>query len=134
MRRDVLTRLVSTAATAAGYAFHTGEEHTAGATVRDYPAAWLAPPTLTGRTGRGEGDETWTLALHLMALPEGVTAAEDAWRALEADAAGIVRALADAPEVCAVGEVSCKPRRQALTAHGECSVTLGCEVTIWYYL
>jgi len=129
----MLTGLVAAAATAAGYAFHTGEEHTAGATVREYPAAWLAPPALTGRTGRGEGDETWTLALHLMALPDAATATEDVWRALEADAAAIVRTLADAPEVCSVERVGCKPRRQALTAHGECSITLGCEVTIWYY-
>lgn len=133
MKRGVLVRLVEDAVATAGYAFHTGEVHTAGGTVRRYPAAWLAPPVLKGLTGRGEGEQTWRVALHLMALPEATTSAEEVWRGLEADAAAIARAIAVSNEVCSVGAVGGEPRRQSITAHGEASVTLTCDVTIWYY-
>jgi hypothetical protein len=69
MKRSQLLKLVATAAAGHGYAFHTGEEHAIGGTVRSYPAVWLLPPVVRSRTGRAEGETTWRLTLHLMTLP-----------------------------------------------------------------
>jgi hypothetical protein len=132
MKRDRLIRLTSNAAAARGYAFHTGEEHLAGSTVRVYPAAWLVPPAVDSHTGRREGETRYRLVLHLMALPAGAVPAETAWRNLESDALGIAADLACSPEVCSVAAIKCTLARQSLTPHGETSLTLECEVTMWY--
>jgi hypothetical protein len=133
MKREILTSLVAAAARTLGYTFRTGEDHTATATVREYPAAWLSPPVVADRTGRREGITTWRVALHLMALPEAGTGIEGVWQALEADALAVARTLAEVGEVCSVAKVECAPHRQGLTAHGEASVTLSCDVSLWYY-
>jgi hypothetical protein len=132
MKRDRLIEIVSAAAKAQGYAFHTGEEHLATSTVRVYPAVWLAPPTVKAHTGRAEGETTWRLTLHLMTLPTAAAQAEAVWQALERDALEIAGSIAMSDEVCAIANVGCTPARQSLTVHGETSVALSVDVTSWF--
>jgi hypothetical protein len=132
MKRDRLVELAGEAARTAGYAFHTGEEHLTGGTVRVYPAAWLAPPTVRSHTGREEGETRFRITLHLMALPTADEHSEAVWQRLEKDALGIASRMASSTEVCAVENVRCSPCRQSLTPHGETSATLECEITMWY--
>lgn len=135
MKRELLTSIVAQAASDAGYAFHTGEMQTLASTVRQYPAAWLAPPTVKKSTGRTEGEITYRLALHLMTLPaaapSGASAAEP-WSAMERDALLIAADVALSSEVCSIASVACAPARQSLTPHGENSMTLELDVTLWY--
>jgi hypothetical protein len=133
MKREELIRLIRAAATEQGYAFHTGEEHLIGGSVRVYPAAWLAPPDIRDHTGRREGETTFRIVLHLMTLPTGGAEAETVWQTLEKDALSVATALASSPAVCSVSDIRCTPARQSLTAHGEISVALSCDVTIWYF-
>ena len=133
MKREELTGLVRTAAAGRGYAFHTGEEHEINGSVRVYPAAWLAPPAVVGHTGRREGETTFRVTLHLMALPQRDAEAEILWQALEKDALSIAIQIAESHAVCSVTNVSCTPARQSLTAHGETSVALSCDVVMWFY-
>ncbi len=132
MKREELTELVRAAAADLGYAFHTGQEHTMSGTVRVYPAAWLAPPAVRSHTGRGEGETTWRMTLHLMTLPTGGSTADALWNRLEGDALSIAARLASSPAVCAVSNVGCVPARQSLTPHGETSVALTCDVAMWW--
>ncbi len=145
MKREELIGLLATAATARGYAFHTGEMHLAGGTVRIYPAAWLAPAAVRSHTGRREGETTFRVTLHLMAMPAGETsssagtspesaATEPVWQRLEGDALGIASEIASSPAVCSVENVRCDPARQSLTVHGETSIALTLDVTMWYHL
>lgn len=132
MNRNQLIQLIESVATAQGYNFHTGEEHTINGSVRVYPAVWLAPPVVRSRTGRTEGETTWRLTLHLMTLPTGGTHTETTWQALESDALEMAGSLALSSRVCSVGNIGCTPKRQSLTAHGETSVTLTLDLTLWY--
>ena len=132
MTRDLLVEIVAQVATAYGYNFHTGEEHLINSSVRNYPAAWLTPPVVCARTGRREGEITWRLTLHFMALPDAGVPAENTWRGLERDAIETVKGVAEFPEVCAVENVRCTPADRSLTVHGERSVALTCDVTMWY--
>jgi hypothetical protein len=132
MKREQLTALVASAASALGYAFHTGETHLASSTVRVYPAVWLSPLALRSRSGRSEGETTWRLTLHLMALPTEPQV-EALWQTLEDDACRIARTLAASGAVCAVENISCAPAQRSLTTHGEISLALTCDVTMWYY-
>lgn len=116
-----------------GYAFHTGPAHRINGEVRVYPAAWLEPPVLSSSEGRTEGDITYRTTLHLMALPATVEERESLWTALEADAIAVSRRLMADSRVCEVSKISCIPAAQSLTAHGEVSVTLACDVKMWYY-
>lgn len=133
MKREQLTELLRGAAEARGYVFHTGEAHLAGSTVRVYPAAWLTPPIVRSHTGRDEGETTWRVVLHLMTLPTGSCPAETVWQALEEDALQVARRIAASEAVCAVENTGCTPARKSLTVHGEISVALTCDVTMWYY-
>ncbi len=132
MKRDRLIQLVRSAAAAEGYAFHTGEMHTVNGTLRAYPAAWLAPPVVKGHTGRTEGETTWRTVVHLMALPTGDATAETVWQILERDALEIAGSIASSPDVCAVGNVGCVPARKSLTVHGEVSVAMTLDISLWY--
>ena len=132
MKRDELTELVGSAATACGYSFHTGEERLINGAVRIYPAAWLTPPVVLSHTGRCEGETTLRITLHLMTLPTDDTAPETLWQILEKDALLTVSRLASSPAVCSVSNVGCTPARQSLTVHGETSLSLTCDVTMWY--
>jgi hypothetical protein len=132
MKRERLIEIVSAAAIAQGYAFHTGEEHLANSTVRVYPAVWLAPPVVKAHIGRAEGETTWHLTLHLMTLPTGAAQAEAVWQTLERDALEIAGTIAMSTDVCAIANVGCTPARQSLTAHGETSVAMGMDVTVWF--
>lgn len=134
MKREDLVALIGSAAAERGYAFHTGEEHAVNGAVRVYPAAWLVPPVVREHTGRREGETTWRLTVHLMTLPEGGAELETQWRELERDALGMVERIASRDTVCAVSNVRCTPARQSLTVHGEISVALVCDITMWYYL
>ena len=49
-----------------GYTFYTGPEDDMGHTVRNYPAAWLAPPELHAVEGRTHGRATYDMTLHLL--------------------------------------------------------------------
>ena len=49
-----------------GYTFYTGPEGDMGHTVRNYPAAWLAPPELHAVEGRTHGRATYDMTLHLL--------------------------------------------------------------------
>lgn len=133
MKRDRLIGLVADAACAQGYGFHTGEIHLAGGTVRVYPAAWLEPPVVRSHTGRREGETTWRLTLHLMTLPAGAAVSETMWQALEKDALEMAGTIASSDDVCAIENVGCTPARQSLTPHGETSVALACDITMWWY-
>lgn len=132
MKRENLIELIRSTASAEGYAFHTGETHLAGGTVRVYPAAWLEPPVVVGHTGRTEGETTWRVTLHLMALRAENIPSETLWDRLEADALATVRRLVDSQAVTSVDKTTCTPARKALTVHGETSVTLSLDVTTWY--
>jgi uncharacterized radical SAM superfamily Fe-S cluster-containing enzyme len=67
-----------------------------------------------------------------MALPAAGEPSEAVWQELEKDALGIATRMARSTEVCAVENIRCNPSRQSLTSHGETSVTLECEITMWY--
>ena len=132
MKREELVELIRGAAVAAGYAFHTGQEHRMGGAVRIWPAAWLAPPEVCSHTGRREGETVFRITLHLSALPSEGTEVETLWQGLERDALRMTTFLAESTAVCAVSNVQCTPARQSLTPHGETSVALVCDVTMWY--
>jgi hypothetical protein len=132
MTRERLIELIHAAVAAAGFAFHTGEQHLIGGTVRVYPAVWLTPPELRAHTGRREGETTWRVALHMMALPSSAIPSETMWQRLEAVALSVATTLADSPAVCSVQGVKCTPADRSLTTHGDTSVTLTCDVTLWY--
>lgn len=133
MKRGLLTELVRDAASAGGYAFHAGETHLINGTVRVYPALWLIPPVLRSHTGREEGETVWRITLYLMTMPAGGGSVESVWQRLERDALGIALSLADSSAVCEVANAGCVPAQRSLTVHGEISVALTCDVTIWYY-
>jgi hypothetical protein len=132
MKREELIELVRAAATGRGYAFHTGEEHTMGGSVRAWPAAWLVPPAVKEHTGRREGETTFRTTLHLMAIPREDAEAETLWQGLEGDALSIATLIAESPAVCSVTNIRCTTARQSLTSHGETSVALTCDVTMWF--
>lgn len=133
MKKEELTDILRAAATAAGYVFHTGAAHRMNGSVRVYPAAWLEPPALSSAEGRTEGDVTYRVTLHMMALPASADR-EALWDELVEDALALARAAAADRAVCKVSKISCTPSEQSLTAHGEVSVTLVCDITMWYYL
>ncbi len=133
MKREKLLEIVSSAVAAESYAFHTGELQNLSGTVRLYPAVWLAPPVVKKSTGRNEGELTYRLSLHAMKLPTEAGLATEIWSALERDALSIAAEIASRPEVCSISGVSCTPASQSLTPHGEVSVELVCEVTLWYH-
>ncbi len=133
MKREKLLEIVSNVATAESYAFHTGEMQNLSGEVRMYPAVWLAPPTLKKSTGRKEGELTYRVALHVMTLPSSRDE-QTPWEMLERDALNFATEIALKPEVCAIANLSCTPAKQSLTPHGEQSVVLECDVTMWYYI
>lgn len=133
MKREQLTELIRGAVSGEGYDFHTGETHLAGGTIRAYPAAWLEPPVVIEHTGRNEGETTWRVSLHFMALPVENVSGETIWERLEADALAVTRRLADSQAVCSVDKTACIPARRSLTVHGEISVALTFDVTTWYH-
>ncbi len=133
MKRELLTELVGSAALAEGYAFHTGEAHLVNGAVRVYPAAWLEPPAVRSHTGRSEGETVSRVTLHLMSLAAGDVPTESLWQTLEGDALAIVGRIAASPAVCEVKNVGCVPSRGSMTVHGETSVALTFDVTVWYY-
>lgn len=159
MKRDTLTGLIARAALDRGYSFFMGEEHEFSGAAREFPAAWLVPPSVVAVTGREEGEITYRVVLHLAALGGaddcGASGGSDGtdesgsgvagivgesgyeigglWAGLERDARRIVVALASDAEVTAVTGVSCTPARQSLSVHGEESVALKCDVKMSYY-
>ncbi len=133
MKREELTDVLRTAAADAGYAFHTGAAHRMNGSVRIYPAAWLEPLVLKSAKGRTEGDLTYRVTLHMMALPASAER-EALWTGLEEDALAIARAAASNPAVRQAANIACTPAEQSLTTHGEVSVTLACDITMWYYI
>ncbi len=133
MKREELTAVIRTAATDAGYAFHTGAAHRMNGTIRVYPAAWLEPPVLKSAEGRAEGDLTYRVTMHLMALPSSAEKGT-LWTWLEEDALAVMRAAAVNPSVRQVANIFCEPAEQSLTAHGEVSMTLVCDITMWFYI
>lgn len=144
MKRDTLTGLIECTVLARGYTFHTGEEHELNGAVREFPAAWLVPPSVVAVTGREEGEITYRVVLHLAALggaddcgasggSDGADEIGGLWAGLERDARRIVAALASDAEVTAVTGVSCTPARQSLSVQGEESVALKCDVKMSYY-
>ena len=145
MKRQSLTTLTQQVAAANGYAFHSGPAHEIGATVRAYPAAWLEPPTVKKSTGRAEGEITYRTTLHLMTLPTATLSDlslsttpvdqdpnTDPWAALETHAMSVAGQLASQNEVCAVTNLSITPARHSMSAHGEISVTMECDITLWF--
>lgn len=133
MKRDELTDIFREAALAVGYAFYTGPTHRAGGEVRTYPAAWLDPPIMRSCNGRAEGQVTYHVTLHLMVLATMV-GNESQWEGLETDTMSLKRAVEQNVQVSKVSAVASAPTAGSLTAHGEVSVTLTCDVTMWYYL
>lgn len=131
MRREELIEIVHRAVAAEGYAFHTGEVHTVGGIVRVWPAAWLSPPAMQKIDGRREGEATWRVTLHFMALPAG-SSAESLWSTLERDALSVAGGIAADEAVCAIANVSCTPARGSLTPQGEVSVALQADITLWF--
>ncbi len=106
---------------------------TLSSTVRRYPAVWLAPPETKKTTGRTEGETTYRLTLHLMTMPaNGLN--DEHWAEMERCALGMAAEIASQPEVCSIANVACTPARQSLTAHGESSLTLQCDITVWYII
>lgn len=59
-----------------GYTFYTGPEDDMGHTVRNYPAAWLAPPELHAVEGRTHGRATYDMTLHLLRPGARISPAE----------------------------------------------------------
>jgi len=155
MIRQKLIGIVRDAAVSRTYAFHTGEVHELNGTIGEFPAAWLEPVSVVGVTGREEGEITCRVVLHLATAgaTSGKTDDNDAfgrseafgdsgatnesseqWAGLERDARCIVSDIASDGAVLAVTGVSCVPARQSLSVHGEESVTLKCDVKMWYAL
>jgi hypothetical protein len=133
MNREEFTEIFRETALAVGYEFHMGPTHRVGGEVRAYPAVWLEPLVMKSCEGRTEGSVTYRATLHLMTLPTMV-GADSLWHGLEADAITIKCGVEQDSRVSEVSLVSCAPASQTLTAHGEISVTLTCNVTMWYYL
>jgi hypothetical protein len=133
MKKEKLTDVLRAAATSAGYAFHTGLAHRMNGSVRVYPAVWLEQPVLKSIAGRTEGEATYRTTIHVMSLPSA-TGKEAVWARLEQDALAIVRSATADDAVCRTGSISCTPAEGSLTVHGECSVTLMCDITLWYYI
>ncbi len=133
MKKEELTDILRAAATGAGYAFHTGAAHRMNGAIRVYPAAWLEPPVLKSAEGRMEGDLTYRVTLHMMALPASADK-EALWTKLEEDALAVARAIASNPAVSRIADISYAPAEQSLTAHGEVSIALACDIAMWYYI
>jgi hypothetical protein len=134
MKREQLTQLVKTTATAHGLNFHTGSEHLILSTLRSFPVAWLSPPVLRSHSGREECETTWQLTIHLIDLPKGAGTEEIVWQDLEKKALTLAADLLLSPDVCRVADVACTPARGSLTAQGEISVALTFNLTMWYLL
>lgn len=132
MKRIQLTEALHRVSVASGYAFHTGPAHLLNGEVRLYPAVWLEPLMLASVHGRTEGDINYRITTHLMALPGEADEREPLWAKLERDALELARNLAADSCVRDVTAVKCTPAVRSLTVHGEVSVTLSCDVTIWY--
>jgi hypothetical protein len=133
MKRDELTDIFREAALAVGYSFYTGAIHRAASEIRTYPAAWLEPLVMKSCDRRTEGSVIYRATLHLMALPTA-QGNEGLWEGLETDALTLKHTVEQDSRVSRVSTVSCIPASQTLTPHGEVSLTLTCEVTMWYYL
>lgn len=122
-----LAQIIEALAVRRGYAFYSGEDHTAGAVVRVYPAVWLSPPTVEGRSGRSEGTTTYGVTLHLMTLEP------DSFASLQFHALALASEAAQSEQVLAIEDVKAQSAIQSLTAHGESSVTLTFRATLWFY-
>jgi hypothetical protein len=133
MNRNELTDITREAALAVGYSFYTGQTHRTNSEVRAYPAVWLEPLVMKARVGRNEGHITYRATLHFMALPTS-QGNETVWEQLEADAIALCRAIEQDERVSAVSVVSCTPSKGTLTANGEVSIGIVCDVKMWYYL
>lgn len=131
MKREKLTEVLRCAAADAGYAFHTGPLHLMSAGVRVYPAAWLEPPVLKSAKGRAEGVAVYRVTMHMMSLP-AASGKEQLRSGLEDDAVAAAKAIAANEAVCGVSDISCTTAERSLSTHGEVSVTLTCDVSMWF--
>lgn len=132
MKRNELTEALRAASGAEGYAFHTGPARLINGEVRIYPAVWLEPPAILSAAGRCEGDIAYRITAHLMTLPAKADERETLWAKLERDALAIARRLTADACIRDVSGISSTPAARSLTVHGEVSVTIKCDVTVWY--
>ena len=107
-----------------GYTFYTGPEGDMGHTVRNYPAAWLAPPELHAVEGRTHGRATYDMTLHLLRPGARISPAE---QVLE-----IFAELSLYERILAVEGLSVRPRSFSLTPHGEISQTATARIVTWF--
>lgn len=106
-----------------GYTFYTGPEGDMGHTVRNYPAAWLAPPELHAVEGRTHGRATYDMTLHLLRPGARISPAErrTALAEMETQMLEIFAELSLYERILAVEGLSVRPRSFSLTPHGEIS-------------
>ena len=117
-----------------GYTFYTGPEGDMGHTVRNYPAAWLAPPELHAVEGRTHGRATYDMTLHLLLLVKHNTRAErrTAFAELESQLLVIFAELSLYVRILAFEGLSVRPRSFSLTPHGEISQTATARIVTWF--
>ena len=103
-----------------GYTFYTGPEGDMGHTVRNYPAAWLAPPELHAVEGRTHGRATYDMTLHLLRPGARISPAErrTALAEMETQMLEIFAELSLYERILAVEGLSVRPRSFSLTPHG----------------
>ena len=104
------------------------------ATVRSYPAAWLAPLELHAVEGCGHGRATYDMTLHLLSSGARLSPTERraALARMEEQLLEIFAALSLDERVLAVEGLSVRPRAFALTPHGEISQTAAARIVTFF--
>jgi len=117
-----------------GYTFYTGPEGDMGHTVRNYPAAWLAPPELHAVEGRTHGRATYDMTLHLLRPGARISPAErrTALAEMETQMLEIFAELSLYERILAVEGLSGRPRSFSLSPHGEISQTATARIVTWF--
>lgn len=128
MTRKIVSDALAQAASAAGYAFHSGADYRIPTSIVAYPALWLTPPAIIALEGTHAGRIRYALRFHLMRITPKKEQPGDPWEPLEADALAIHRLLRENRALREVEFKNCTPGEFALTNHGEVSVEVRMEV------
>ena len=134
MNREKLLNAVESIATAKDYRFHSAEESYITSQIKDYPSAWLVPPTFHSIEGRNHGEVTYSLTLHLLGDAAKRSPQErNQMRAdLERDMLEIFTSLADECFVAEVENLKIRHTTNTLARHGEVVATATAEVITFF--
>lgn len=94
------------------------------------PALWLSHPETSKHEGTTEGVKTYAVRMFIIGMPDRQSAADPelVWAAMEAEAAKICEAIADAECVKSISDVEMAVAKSSVTNRGEISMSIKMKV------